>query len=81
MYAGVGAQRVRDLFRRARDLARQHSRQSAIIFVDELEVLGGRRGAHSSHLEYDQTLNQFRVMKTVDDRRVAREPSEKRPRT
>lgn len=61
MYAGVGASRVRDLFRRARELARQHGKPSAIIFIDELEVLGGRRGAHASHLEYDQTLNQLLV--------------------
>ncbi|MCG0237885.1 MAG: AAA family ATPase [Firmicutes bacterium] len=61
MYAGVGASRVRDLFRRAREMARQAGRSSAIIFIDELEVLGGRRGAHTSHLEYDQTLNQLLV--------------------
>ena len=35
--------------------------KSAIIFIDELEVLGGKRGKHSSHLEYDQTLNQLLV--------------------
>lgn len=61
MYAGVGAQRVRNLFKRARDLALKENRRRAIIFIDELEVLGGRRGTHSSHLEYDQTLNQLLV--------------------
>ncbi|HEY8498204.1 MAG TPA: AAA family ATPase, partial [Limnochordales bacterium] len=61
MYAGVGAQRVRELFRRARLLARQRRSRTAIIFIDELEVLGGRRGRHTSHLEYDQTLNQLLV--------------------
>ncbi|BDG60533.1 AAA family ATPase [Caldinitratiruptor microaerophilus] len=61
MYAGVGASRVRDLFRRAREMARHAGKASAIIFLDELEVLGGRRGAHQSHLEYDQTLNQLLV--------------------
>lgn len=61
MYAGVGAQRVRELFRKAREMARQHGRSSAIIFIDEIEVLGGRRGVHSSHMEYDQTLNQLLV--------------------
>lgn len=61
MYAGVGAQRVRELFKRARDGARAENRQSAIIFIDEIEVLGGKRGSHSSHLEYDQTLNQLLV--------------------
>jgi len=30
-------------------------------FIDEIEVIAGRRGQHSSHLEYDQTLNQLLV--------------------
>jgi len=61
VYAGVGAQRVRDLFRKARESARRLQKESAIIFVDEIEVLGGKRGQHTSHLEYDQTLNQLLV--------------------
>ena len=61
MYAGVGAQRVRRLFREARELARRQGKQSAVVFIDEIEVLGGRRGQHGSHLEYDQTLNQLLV--------------------
>jgi len=61
MYAGVGAQRVRNLFNRARELAKRQQKRRAIIFIDELEVLGGKRGSHSSHLEYDQTLNQLLV--------------------
>jgi cell division protease FtsH len=61
MYAGVGAQRVRELFRKAREVARREKREAAVIFIDEIEVLGGRRGQHSSHLEYDQTLNQLLV--------------------
>ncbi|MBX5464818.1 MAG: AAA family ATPase, partial [Clostridia bacterium] len=61
MYAGVGAQRVRELFRRARETARRGGRSSAVVFIDELEVLGGKRGRHESHLEYDQTLNQLLV--------------------
>ncbi len=61
MYAGVGAARVRELFKHAREQARQSSRRSAIIFLDEVEVLGGRRGFHSSHMEYDQTLNQLLI--------------------
>ena len=56
MYAGVGAQRVRQLFSTARSSALQEGRNSAVIFIDEIEVLGGKRGRHSSHLEYDQTL-------------------------
>lgn len=61
MYAGVGAQRVRKLFRDARELAKKRGKGSAMVFLDELEVLGGRRGQHGSHLEYDQTLNQLLV--------------------
>ena len=61
MYAGVGAQRVRQIFAEARRAARDAGRQSSIIFLDELEVLGGQRGRHTGHLEYDQTLNQLLV--------------------
>ncbi|MBE3576682.1 MAG: AAA family ATPase [Limnochordales bacterium] len=61
MFAGVGAQRVRQLFAEARRVARECGRNNAIIFLDELEVIGGQRGRHSSHLEYDQTLNQLLV--------------------
>lgn len=61
MYAGVGAQRVRQLFHNARQLAKKHSMTSAIIFVDEIEVMAGRRGQNHSHMEYDQTLNQLLV--------------------
>lgn len=58
MYVGVGAQRIRDLFRRARTLAKKENKDSAIIFLDEIDVLGAQRGQHS-HQEYDQTLNQL----------------------
>lgn len=61
MYAGVGAQRIRQLFNKARQLAIKMHKQNAIIFIDEIEVIAGRRGSHSSHLEYDQTLNQLLV--------------------
>lgn len=61
MYAGVGAQRVRALFDKARQSAEKSGKESAIIFIDEIDVLGGKRGQHSSHLEYDQTLNQLLV--------------------
>ncbi|MBS4022039.1 MAG: AAA family ATPase [Dethiobacter sp.] len=61
MYAGVGAQRVRQLFEKARSLAQKGKKKSAIIFIDEIEILGGKRGSHSSHHEYDQTLNQLLV--------------------
>lgn len=62
MYAGVGAQRVRSLFKRARDTAHQEKKNNAIVFIDEIEVLAGKRGSSgSSHMEYDQTLNQLLV--------------------
>lgn len=71
VYAGVGAQRVRQLFSRAREAARREHTSSAIIFIDELEVLAGRRGQHAGHLEYDQTINQLLVemdgLSTDDD--------------
>jgi cell division protease FtsH len=58
MYVGVGAQRVREIFRRARTLAKKENKESAIVFIDEIDVVGGRRGQFS-HQEYDQTLNQL----------------------
>jgi ATP-dependent Zn protease len=61
MYAGIGAQRVRSIFKKARDLAKKKDKPRAIIFIDEIEVVGGKRGSHTSHLEYDQTLNQLLV--------------------
>lgn len=60
MYAGVGAKRVRQIFNEARSRGKkQHS--NAIIFVDELEILGAKRGNNNSHMEYEQTLNQLLV--------------------
>jgi cell division protease FtsH len=61
MYAGVGAQRVRSLFQKARQLALKAAKENAVVFIDEIEVIAGKRGSHSSHLEYDQTLNQLLV--------------------
>lgn len=61
MYAGVGAKRVRQLFLDARKKAARENSRSAIIFIDELDVLGAKRGNHSGHMEYDQTLNQLLV--------------------
>lgn len=61
MYAGVGAQRVRSLFQSAKKQAKKLNKTGAVIFIDEIEVIGGKRGSHSSHLEYDQTLNQLLV--------------------
>lgn len=61
MYAGVGAQRVRKIFQSAREKAKKDNKNRAIIFIDEIDVLGAQRGSHASHMEYDQTLNQFLV--------------------
>ena len=75
MYAGVGAQRVRSLFKRARETAQKEKKNNAIVFIDEIEVVAGKRGASgSSHMEYDQTLNQLLVemdgMRNDDNVRV-----------
>jgi len=62
MYAGVGAQRVRSIFKKARELALAENKSSSIIFIDEIDVLANKRGTYkSSHMEYDQTLNQLLV--------------------
>ena len=58
MYVGVGAQRVRDLFKEAKQKAEKNHQDSAIIFIDEIDVLGGKREGNQ-HREYDQTLNQL----------------------
>lgn len=71
VYAGVGAQRVRQLFVDARSAAKKEKKSTAVIFIDEIEVLAPERGTHRGHLEYDQTLNQLLVemdgLKTEDD--------------
>ncbi|HMD51334.1 MAG TPA: AAA family ATPase, partial [Solirubrobacteraceae bacterium] len=54
MFAGLGAARIRRLFA----VARKH--EPAIIFIDELDAVGGRRGSDISG-EKDQTLNQLLV--------------------
>jgi len=61
MYAGVGAQRVRQLFGDARNTAKREGKETAVVFIDEIEVLAPERGTHRGHLEYDQTLNQLLV--------------------
>lgn len=61
VYAGVGAQRVRRLFKQARSVAQKEGKSCAVIFIDEIEVLGAKRGKHTSHMEYDQTLNELLV--------------------
>jgi len=55
MFVGVGASRVRDLFRQAKEAA------PAIVFIDELDAVGRRRGAGLGTVndEREQTLNQM----------------------
>jgi cell division protease FtsH len=55
MFVGVGAARVRDLFAEAR------KRSPAIIFIDEIDAIGQRRGGSGvvSNDEREQTLNQL----------------------
>jgi cell division protease FtsH len=57
MFVGVGASRVRDLFKQAKDQA------PAIIFVDEIDAVGRRRGIGmgGGNDEREQTLNQILV--------------------
>lgn len=57
MFVGVGASRVRDLFKQAKAAA------PAIIFIDEIDAVGRQRGAGlgGGHDEREQTLNQLLV--------------------
>lgn len=61
MYVGVGAQRVRKLFDQAKETAKKLKKSSAVIFIDEIEVLGGARGQNHGNQEHDQTLNELLV--------------------
>lgn len=54
MYVGVGARRIRELFAAARKAA------PAIIFIDELDAIGGKRSPKDQHY-IKQTLNQLLV--------------------
>lgn len=57
MFVGLGASRVRELFEEAKKNA------PAIIFIDEIDAVGGKRGSGSmgGHDEREQTLNQLLV--------------------
>ncbi len=51
---GLGVMRIKSLFRKAR-------RGGGVIFIDEIDALGGKRGRNQSHNEDDRTLNQLLV--------------------
>jgi cell division protease FtsH len=51
---GLGAARLKGLFAKAR-------KQGGVIFIDEIDALGGRRGRNRSHNEDDRSLNQLLV--------------------
>ena len=53
---GLGVMRLKKLFKKARNAP-----NGAIIFIDEVDALGGTRGRNSSHNEDDRTLNQLLV--------------------
>ena len=55
MFAGLGAARIRRLFKEARRNA------PAILFIDELDAVGAARTGHGFNREQDQTLNQLLV--------------------
>ncbi len=54
-YVGLGASRVRELFKAARKNA------PCIVFIDEIDAMGKKRGRNNSHDEREQTLNQLLV--------------------
>jgi cell division protease FtsH len=65
MFVGVGASRVRDLFEKAKSMS------PAIVFIDELDAVGRRRGTGLGNVndEREQTLNQLLVeMDGFDER-------------
>ncbi|HEU0053046.1 MAG TPA: AAA family ATPase [Longimicrobium sp.] len=51
---GMGAHRIKSLFKKAR-------KKGGVIFIDEIDALGGKRGRNRSHNEDDRTLNQLLV--------------------
>jgi cell division protease FtsH len=51
---GMGAHRIKALFKKAR-------KKGGVVFIDEIDALGGHRGRNRSHNEDDRTLNQLLV--------------------
>lgn len=65
LYVGMGAKRIRDLFKQARELSKEH--KACMIFIDEIDAIGFKRtnltGRHalpsSGSREAETTLNQL----------------------
>ena len=53
MFVGMGASKVRDLFKQAKEKA------PCIVFIDEIDAIGGKRDGFSRNDEREQTLNQL----------------------
>ena len=60
VYVGVGARRVRDLFARAKKAAKENEKKAAIIFIDEIDAIGGNRRLKDQSA-MKMTLNQMLV--------------------
>lgn len=73
MYVGVGAGRIRDLFKEVKQLTKDKNLKRGIIFIDEIDAIGGKRDGQQQK-EYDQTLNQLLTemdgMKTSENPRI-----------
>lgn len=53
VYAGLGSRRIRELFAAARKAA------PAVVYIDEIDAVGGRRTGHAANGEREQTLDQL----------------------
>lgn len=51
MFVGVGAMRIRNAFKQARLVA------PCVVFIDELDACGGKRGSRGNNTEHDQTID------------------------
>lgn len=63
MFIGVGASRVRDLFKQGRQAVKNAAKKGCIIFIDEIDAVGRQRfaGIGGGNDEREQTLNQLLV--------------------